>query len=48
MDLMSSNSGNTLDKMINASLILYSSSKDETVFIDYGDNSVQTLNITLG
>lgn len=44
--MVSSNSGNTWDKTINTTLYLYSSSKNDTIVIDYGDNRTETIQLT--
>lgn len=48
MDVLSSNSGNTFQKTINFTFNLYSSCKNDTVLVKYGDSASQTLNLYSG
>lgn len=43
MDLISSNSGNTLDKTINLKMNLYTAIKNDSIQINYGDSSQNTI-----
>ena len=45
MDLINTNSGNTLDKTISLSFNLLSSIKNDSIFVDYGDNQTNTLTL---
>lgn len=48
MDVLSSTSGNSLDRAINTTLSLYASFKNDSIIIDYGDEQNQSSNIILG
>ena len=43
MDLITSNSGNTWDLTINNYIKLYTSTKNDSITVDYGDSSQQTI-----
>jgi hypothetical protein len=43
-----SNSGNTLDKAINITYNLYSAYKNDSILINYGDSTFQTIGINSG
>ena len=45
LDLISSNSGNTFQKTINLTFTLYTSSRNDTVLINYGNSFVGTLKL---
>lgn len=45
MDLITSNSGNTWDLTINNYIKLYTSTKNDSITVNYGDSSQQTINI---
>ena len=45
MDLITSNTGNTWDKTINNKIVLYSTTKNDSITVNYGDSSQQTINI---
>ena len=47
-DLVNSNSGNTLDRKLNCLIKFYSTTQNETVWIDYGDNKTEKINISGG
>jgi hypothetical protein len=46
MDVLSSNSGNTFDKKLNISINFYSTFNKETVFVNYGDQKNESINMT--
>ena len=43
-----SNSGNTLDKAINITYNMYSAYKNDSILINYGDSTSQTIGINSG
>lgn len=45
MDVISSNSGNTLDKTINYTFEFYASYQNETLFVNFGDNQEQKIDL---
>ena len=45
LDLIDFNSGNTLDKSLNNTYNLFTAYKNDTILIDYGDSTQQTLQI---
>lgn len=47
LDLLSSTSGNSFDRAIDFTLSLYTSFKNDSVFLDFGDEQNQTSNIIL-
>ena len=48
MDLITSNSGNTWDMKINNYIRLYTSTKNDSITVDYGDSSQQIIYIKNG
>ena len=48
LDTNISNSGNTLNKAINITYNLYTAYKNDSVLINYGDSSTQTILINSG
>lgn len=46
MDLLTTTSGNTFDKTINCSFNLFTSNKNDTVIVYYGDNSQEQIQLT--
>ena len=48
MDTITTNSGNTLDKAINITYNLYSAYKNDSILINYGDSTSQTIGINSG
>lgn len=48
VSLNSLNSGNTVDKTINSTVLVYSTSLTDVVSIDYGDNQSETFQINSG
>ena len=48
MDLISTTSGNTFDMAISNAYNLYTAIKNDTVIIDYGDLSQQTIQLNSG
>jgi hypothetical protein len=48
MDTITTNSGNTLDKAINITYNLYTSFKNDSILINYGDSSTQNITVNSG
>jgi hypothetical protein len=48
LDTKMSNSGNTLDKAINITYNLYTAYKNDSILINYGDSTSQTIGINSG
>jgi len=47
LDLITTTSGNTLDKTIILNYILFSTNVNNSIIIDYGDSYQQTINLNL-
>ena len=45
MDVITTNSGNTLNKILNFVVNFYTTYKNETVYINYGDNKNQVIQL---
>ncbi len=46
LDLLTTNSGNTLDKTLKNVYNLFTANKNDSVLVNYGDGNQQTLQLT--
>lgn len=48
IDILNTNSGQSLDKTLNNTFGLYTAYKNDTIIVDYGDNTQAILKINSG